>query len=153
MNGDRYYFDTSALLPYYRHESISDRIQNMLSKVRPPVILSDLTRVEMASAIARWTRMKEIDDSQAILIENTFYQDISQGLYLIQPLTAIHFQQAEKWLSARKTAMRTLDALHVACCWGFQTELVTCDHIMHEAATALGLKSICISIGAIGTGK
>jgi predicted nucleic acid-binding protein len=145
MNGDKYYLDTSALLPYYREEPASEQIQKMLDRVRPPVLISDLTRVEMASAIARWARMKEIDESQAALIENSFYHDISQGLYLIRPLAQIHFQQAEKWLSARKTALRTMDALHVACCWGIQAALITCDHIMHESAVALGLESTCIS--------
>lgn len=145
MKGDKYYFDTSALLPYYREEPASGRVQAMLESLGPPVLLSSLTRVEMASAIARWTRMKEVDEAQATLVENTFYQDISQGYFLIKPLAEIHYQQAEKWLSARKTALRTLDALHVACCWGFQASLVTCDHTMHEAARALGLESTCLA--------
>jgi len=148
MKGDKYYFDTSALLPYYREEPASVQVQKLLAEVRPPVLLSTLTRIEMASAIARWARMKEINEAQATLIENTFYQDISQGYFLIKPLAEIHYQQAEKWLCARKTALRTLDALHVSCCWGFQAALITCDHLMHEAALALGLESTCITPSA-----
>lgn len=144
MNGDNIYFDTSALLPYYREEQSSSQVQTLLNKLQPPVLLSDLTRVEMASAIARWTRMKEIDEPQAALVENTFEQDIHSGLYLIRPLTTIHYRQAEKWLSARKTALRTLDALHISCCWNFHATLITCDNMMHEAAVMLGLESMLV---------
>jgi len=144
MSGDDYYFDTSALLPYYREENTSPEVQTVLSQIHPPVLLSDLTRVEMASAIARWARMKEIEEPQAALIENTFEQDIRLGLFRVQPLAPIHYQKAEKWLSARKTALRTLDAIHIACCWGLHAKLITCDHIMHDAAEMLGLESVLI---------
>jgi len=144
MSGDNFYFDTSALLPYYREENASPEVQTVLSQVQPPVLLSDLTRVEMASAIARWTRMREIGEPQAALIENTFEQDIRSGLYRVQPLAPIHYQKAEKWLSARKSALRTLDAIHIACCWSLRAKLITCDHTMHDAAEMLGLESVLI---------
>jgi len=144
MSGDDYYFDTSALLPYYREENTSPEVQTVLSQIHPPVLLSDLTRVEMASAIAHWARMKEIEEPQAALIENTFEQDIRLGLFRVQPLAPIHYQKTEKWLSARKTALRTLDAIHIACCWSLHAKLITCDHIMHDAAEMLGLESVLI---------
>ncbi|MBA2882897.1 putative nucleic acid-binding protein [Desulfosalsimonas propionicica] len=144
MSGDNIYLDTSALLPFYREEKASESIQTLLNGIQPPVLLSDLTRVEMASAIARWVRMKEIAEPQAALIENTFNQDIHSGLYLVKSLIATHYQQAEKWLSARKTALRSLDALHIACCWSFHAQLITCDRTMHEAAVLLGLESSLI---------
>lgn len=98
----------------------------------------------MASSIARWTRMNEIDEPQAALIENTFEQDTHSGLYLVRPLHSTHYHLAEKWLSARKTTLRTLDALHIACCWNFGAKLVTCDNVMHKAAGMLGLESLLI---------
>ncbi len=105
MSGDDFYFDTSALLPYYREENTSLEVQTLLSQIQPPVLLSDLTRVEMASAIARWTRMKEIGEPQAALIENTFEQDIRSGLYQVRPLAPIHYQKAEKWLGCGSFAI------------------------------------------------
>ncbi len=71
MNGDNIYLDTSVLLPYYRAEKSSRQGEDLLLEIQPAALLSELTRVEMASAIARWTRMKEIDESQAALVENT----------------------------------------------------------------------------------
>jgi predicted nucleic acid-binding protein len=144
MNEDNIYLDTSALLPYYREEPLSRLVEKLLNNTQPPVLLSDLTRVEMASAIARWARMNEIDEPQAALIENTFEQDAQSGLYLVRPLAPTHYRRAEKWLSARKTGLRTLDALHIACCWGFGAKLVTCDSVMHKAAGMLGLESMLI---------
>jgi predicted nucleic acid-binding protein len=56
----------------------------------------------------------------------------------------VHYRQTEHGLYACKTAIRALDALHIACSWSFRASLVTCDTLMHEAAQMLGLKSIFI---------
>jgi len=144
MNGDNIYLDTSALLPYYRREESSLQVENLLQGIQPPVLLSELTRVEMASAISRWTRMQEIDETQAALVENTFEQDVQSGLFLVRELSSRHFSQAEKWISARKSALRTLDALHIACCWSLKAKLITCDSVMHQAAKMLALESVLL---------
>ena len=104
------YLDTSALLPYYREEPSSQKVESLLQSIRPPVLISDLTRVEFISAISKWFRMGEISESQANLLENTFFKDIRTNLFISQPLTTRHYRQAEKWLSSRKTSLRTLDA-------------------------------------------
>ncbi len=118
MNADkRYYLDTSALLPYYREESASRAVQEILLSLKPPIFISDLTRVEFTSAVSRWVRMDELTDEQAGLIEKTFIKDIDSGLYSQCSIMNSHYRQAERWLSGRHTSLRTLDALHLACCW------------------------------------
>lgn len=57
------YFDTSALLPYYRAEDVSDQVQALLGRQTEPVLISRLTVVEVASALARWVRMEELTES------------------------------------------------------------------------------------------
>ena len=52
-----YYIDTSALLPYYREEAMSQSIQDLLISLKPPVLISDLTKVEFVSAISRWMKI------------------------------------------------------------------------------------------------
>ena len=147
MNGVRfYYIDTSALLPYYREELISQHVQDLLLSLRPPVLISDLTKVEFASAIARWMRMKEINEAQTILVENTFSNDINSGLFVNRQIMPAHFNQAEKWLANRKTALRTLDALHIACSWGYGAKLITCDTVMHCSAELLGVDNIFLEL-------
>ena len=45
-------------------------------------------------------------------------------------------------MAFRREALRTLDALHIACCWNLRAKLITCDNIMHKSALMLGLGSI-----------
>lgn len=137
-----YYIDTSALLPYYREEGMSQQVENLLTSLRPPILISNLTKVEFTSAIARWVRMGELSEIQANLLENTFNKDLNSGLFKCHQLTASHFNQAEKWVSSRKTSLRTLDALHLACSWDYANKLITCDTIMHRSATIFGLECI-----------
>lgn len=138
---DIYYIDTSALLPYYREEPVSGKIQDFFTSLIPPVCISDLTKVEFASALARWVRMDELSDAQADLVRDTFAKDINKGLFLNKKILSIHCTQAERWLVRRKTALRTLDALHMACCWDSAAILVTCDRVMHQSAEVFGIDS------------
>ena len=71
--------------------------------------------------------------------------DVHSGLFVSRQLTTVHYNQAEKWLSGRKTSLRTLDALHLACSWNFRAVLVTCDLVMHRAAEMLGVANTLIS--------
>ncbi len=137
----KFYLDTSALLPYYRNESSTQKIQKFLLKIDPPVLISSLTRVEFASAIARWVRMNELNEADAGLIENTFLEDIKSGLFIGQSMSLKHFNQAEKWISTRRTSLRTLDAIHLACSWSSAAEMITCDKILHHSAKQLGISS------------
>ena len=142
---DQFYYDTSALLPYYREETLSKMVQDILISLQPPVIICDLTKIEFASALARWIRMDEISEAQANLVENTFAKDIGSGLFLCKTLNTSHYRQAEKWLYSRKTAIRTLDALHLACCWHVDAEMITCDNVLYQSARILGVRARFLS--------
>ena len=134
-----YYLDTSALLPYYREEETSQAIQAFLSSLRFAISISDLTEVEFASAVSRWVRIKEITEAQAALVENAFDEDSRSGLFRRLSITTAHYRQAKKWISSRKTALRTLDALHLACCFRAGVEIVTCDEVLATSADVLGM--------------
>lgn len=134
------YFDTSALLPYYRSEPASEEVQALLDKQTEPVLISELTAVEVASALARWVRMQELSDAQANRIESALQEDIRDGRFLVRPLTGEHYRRAYHWLLTRKTPLRTLDALHIACAEGSEAALVTYDETMRQAAEFFGLR-------------
>ncbi len=138
---NKIYLDTSAVLPYYRNESTSHHIQKILTVVEPPALISSLTKVEFASAIARWVRMGELTEAEASLIESTFNSDINAGLFRSQSISPKHFNQAKKWISSRNNALRTLDALHLAASWSSDAEMITCDKILHQSAELLGISS------------
>ncbi|MBL4903674.1 type II toxin-antitoxin system VapC family toxin [Desulfotalea psychrophila] len=135
---EQFYLDTSAILPYYREERLSQLIQNFLLSITPPVAISHLTDVEFASALSCLVRMEELDDAQAGIIEQTFADDCKAGLFKRISFTTSHFTQAVKWLSLRNTSLRTLDTLHLAVSNQGNLKIVTCDTILANSAEKLG---------------
>jgi uncharacterized protein len=133
------YLDTSALMPYYRHEAASSRVQAMLVGQDKPVLISHLTAVEVASTLARWVRMNELTEPQANRIESAFRDDLHSGRFQICPIDAAHYRRASHWISTRKTALRTLDALHLACADSHQATLVSEDETLINAAQFFGI--------------
>lgn len=138
----RLYFDTSALMPYYREEASSSRVQALLQRQHKPVLISHLTQVEFASALARWVRSEELSEQQANRVETAFYEDISEGRFQVLSLTPNHYARAAHWLLTRRTAMRTLDALHLACAAAHETTLVSLDETQCRAAGHFGLNTM-----------
>ena len=131
------YIDTSALLPYYREEAVSDTVQSLLMSLTAPALLTPLSKVEFASALARWVRMGELTETQATDIETAYQQDLAAGCFQVIPMTARHYQQAERWLLSRQTSLRTLDALHLASAHMLDAQLVTCDSDLARSADLL----------------
>jgi predicted nucleic acid-binding protein len=135
------YLDTSALLPYYREEPCSASVEKLLVSQEEPVLVSMLTEVEVASALGRWVRTKELSEAQANRIENAFREDVRAGRFARLELRPAHYERAFHWLLARKIALRVLDALHMACAEDRDAELVTADAAMLRAAKHFGLQA------------
>ncbi len=133
------YADTSAILPYYRQETASTAVEHLLRSQTEPLLISDLTQVEMASALARWVRIGELSETQANRVESAFFEDIRAGRFLRVPLDAGHYERAYHWLLTRRTALRTLDSLHLACAEANSATLLTLDSTLLEAADLLGV--------------
>ena len=141
------YFDTSALLPYYREEPLSGDVQSLLQTITGRVVISDLVEVEIASALACWVRMKEFSEADAMTLQNAFTEDMESGCFEKISLSNRHFRQARDWLLARKTALRTLDALHLACVMERRAEMVTGDRLLAKGAEDLGIRYRLLGIG------
>jgi len=132
----RYYFDTSALLPLYRQEPLTAQAEQFQNEVTP--VVSALTEVEVASALARWVRIGELTGEQALAFEATFSEDLRLGVFERVALDDRHYWQARHLLIKRQTALRTLDALHLACAVELNLTIVTADKVLADAATMLG---------------
>ncbi|GAB6066983.1 hypothetical protein JCM13664_03010 [Methylothermus subterraneus] len=128
------YFDTSALIPYYRPEPLSDQVQALLIQTESQVLISTLTETEFASVLARLVRMSELDASDANLIQAAFQEDGRRGCYYVLDLHREHYHLARDWLLGCDTPLRTLDALHLAAVALAGAELVTADKAMAQAA-------------------
>jgi predicted nucleic acid-binding protein len=133
------YVDTSVILAFHRAETASGRAQALLDGLKGPALISSLTEVEFASALARWVRTAEVREADASRLHAAFQSDLDNGCYQVIALTAAHYRQATVWLLARRAALRTLDALHLACAAKRQVPLATFDRSMQSAAAAFGV--------------
>lgn len=136
-----FYFDTSALLPYYRQEKASDSVQALLDAQTRPILISHLTEVEVMSALARWVRMKELTEPEANRIESAFYDDVSHGRFTLCPVEPGYYRRAAHWIGTRKTSLRTLDALHLAGAEAHGAHLITEDITLIDSALFFGIKA------------
>lgn len=139
------YFDTSALLAYYRQEPASEKVQALLTAQTQPVMISHLTEVEVASALASWVRMGELSEAQANRIESAFHDDVTHGRFVRCLIEPSHFQRAIHWISMRKTSLRTLDALHLASAEQLQACLISEDEALIAAVGFFGLDARRVS--------
>jgi uncharacterized protein len=135
-----FYLDTSALLSFYREEANSPAVEELLLAQRKPVLLSVLSELEVASVLARWVRGRELSEAQANQVENALRGDVRAGRFRVLELVAGDYTRALEWLLARKTVLRVLDALHMACAVRHEAELVTADLLMARAARHFGLQ-------------
>ena len=133
------YADTSALLAYYRAEAASAVVESLLLQQSQPVLISEPTRVEFASALARWVRMAEVTETQANQVESAFYEDVSAERFQVMSVTRAHYERAMHWQLMRRTGLRTLDALHLACVEAREAQLLTLDDDLRAAADFLGV--------------
>ena len=133
------YADTSVVLALYRPETSSARAQAFFSNLREPALISSLTETEVASALAKWVRNRDISEADAHRIYAAFRDDMDEGCYSVVPISQTHYRQANTWLLSRKSSLGTLDALHLACAAKHQAPMASFDKSMRSAAAAFGV--------------
>jgi predicted nucleic acid-binding protein len=126
------YVDTSILAAYYCPEPLSERAEQRLRELRPPTI-SWLTSVELHSALAKKVRMNELAEEDAEQIHDLFRSHVTRELYDIVGVERADFVQARRWMTRLETALRTLDALHLAVACRRDLVLLTSDQGLAEA--------------------
>lgn len=139
-NPEPIYLDTSAVLPYYRQEPLSDTVQDLLVHAESPLVITFLTKVEVASSLARWVRMGDLPESDAAAIQVAFGEDVQAGRYEIRGLQSRHYEKAEEWLLMRRLSLRMLDAIHLAFAALSPASIVTADRGLAEAAKTFGVR-------------
>lgn len=136
-----YYLDTSVLVPLYRPEALSVPVEQIIEDSTPAPAISTLTQVEVASVLSRCVRTSELTGQQAREIERTLAGDLNAGVLVRIPFHDSSYWQARYWLGRYDTALRTLDALHLACAVEHGLTLVTGDRALADAAETLGASS------------
>jgi uncharacterized protein len=132
------YIDTSVLAAYYCPEALSDQAQALLlNQVKPAI--SDLTQVELLSAVSTKVRTGELSRKHGNLSISKFQSHINSDLFTVLRIEKEHWHIAGGWLSLFNTTLRTLDALHLAVVSANELMLITSDHHLANAAKALGI--------------
>lgn len=138
------YIDTSVLVAYYCPEKISDQVEKNLLETSSPAI-SQLTDVELTSAVARKIREKTLSDEAGKAVLDMFRSHIDEKSYTYLPIQPKHFSTAMDWIAEFNTPLRTLDALHLAIASKNKAPLLTADIKLAESAKKLGVEVTLIS--------
>jgi len=127
------YVDTSALLPVYVPERMSAKAVTRLAE-SDKICISRLAEVEFYSALARKLRMRELDPAQTQRIADTFARHLHDGFYTTLHISNEVFDLSRDYLKQFNSNLRTLDALHLACCANARLTLITADKTLADCA-------------------
>ena len=134
-----YYLDTSVLAAYYYPEQNSAKIEKVIRSFSCPVI-SHLVETELYSAVARKVRMEEISRQSANVIISQFNLHLEKRYFRLLPVRVQHYHIAREWIGRFDTALRTLDALHLAVSYSENMTLVSADIHLCKAAEYFGVQ-------------
>lgn len=132
------YVDTSALAAYYCPEPLSAAAERAL-RVESERAVSWLAEVELAAAVARKVRTREMDFADARRIASLFQSHLEQRAYIRLGVSDIHFAKACEWLLNFAVALHSLDALHLAVAALNGCEILTADSALAKACGKLGV--------------
>ena|SRR5579859_1330416 len=145
-----YYLDTSAVVKRYLREIGSAWVDQLCTT--ESIVLSSLSRVELASVLARQQREGRVTPDEADVISRQYLADAESCLSL--RLTNTILQAAANLLQSSHSAvaLRTLDALHVASARSLAIHVgrreavdvifVSCDRILIRAAQWAGFSVV-----------
>ncbi len=138
------YIDTSVLVAYYCPETLSNQVETILVNTDRPAI-SQLTEVELISALAQKTRERALFQESANEILSLFNTHIDQKSYIHLPIQPKHFSIARDWISQFNTPLRTLDALHLAIAAKNNIPILTADIKFANSANILDIEVNLVS--------
>lgn len=134
------YFDTSFVLPLFLEESTSTRVEQFFR--RQPLdelVVSQWTRVEFSSALAREVRMGALDRRSALEIDAQFEAVVSKAFRILLP-NAADFDLSKQYICRYETRLRAGDALHLAiACNNGAEAIFSLDHTLIAAGRLLDL--------------
>lgn len=134
------YFDTSFLVPLVLPEATSHPIAAFFGDLpAEDLAVSDWTRVEFASMLAREVRMGNLDAASARQAGSRFEAMIENSFIVLLPDRG-DFDRAREWLGRFDTGLRAGDALHLAIANNRGASAIhSLDKPMIAAGTTLGL--------------
>lgn len=134
------YIDTSALAKCYLREARSFDVLAW-AEAAAPVAISGLTLVEMRCLLTRRRRAGQIDRGTERRALAEFELDLASRNWILYPDWPGLYEAARQLIDlVPEVALRTFDALHLACARHYGCQLfATADRTQSEAAQALGI--------------
>lgn len=133
-----YYLDSSALVKLLAREDFTSELDAFLAQPGSAAWSSMIAGVEVGRALRRVGRAPDAD----LIFDATFAELVTPSITVaLAPLTPEVLSAASRLAPA--TALRTLDAIHVATALAFRDNwkaFITYDARQAEAARALGLR-------------
>jgi predicted nucleic acid-binding protein len=134
----RLYLDTSVLVALVSADPFTARAESCLGAATPLLVVGDFAAAEVASAIARRVRIREMTELEA---RNAFALFDALVIRVAERVATEpgDVKAAEAALRRLDLPLRTPDALNIAIAQRVDAALLTFDMKMAEAARALGL--------------
>jgi uncharacterized protein len=133
-----WYLDASVIVPLFVKEGASDAVQNLLQSANDDFIVSSFAKAEVASALSRRVRKKEISPEEA----DIWLGNLDEWLDTDATQLAVEnhdILSAGEIVRNYQTKLLTPDAIHLALCQRMGLTLVTLDKRLAEAAGVLGV--------------
>jgi predicted nucleic acid-binding protein len=127
------YIDTSVLVACYVPEMHSEQANRALEN-SPQRLLSDMTELEMHSALALKRRSGALSELKVRRILDEFGLHVQKHLFQIVRIESGDCRAASGYVDRSRVGLRSLDALHLAICRRLDAVLVTADKVMAAAA-------------------
>jgi predicted nucleic acid-binding protein len=99
------------------------------------------------SLLAKKVRRNELAEGDAERIQDLFRTHVSRALYDVAAIEHGDFVQARQLIARMDTALRTLDALHLAVAHCRDLEILTADQGLADAGRALEVEVELVSAG------
>lgn len=136
--------DTSALVKFYYPEPDSDKIEALLLRTER-IYITNLTIVEMASALSKKVRMGDITKEQETVLWNTFLDDLQAGQMEVVALNERDYLKAADLIRelGGKYGIKTLDSLQLSAAHSLHhAEFLCSDKTLVKTAVKIGIKII-----------
>jgi predicted nucleic acid-binding protein len=134
------YIDSAIIVKLLVKEELSDFFQDSLAEI--VLHTSELSLVEVGSALLSKVRSKSISEKQRLVARQIFQHKLADEQIVILPLDSPVYSKARSLIEFchPAVALRTLDAIHLAAC-DISQEFPLCatDSRMRAAATKLGI--------------
>ena len=135
------YIDTSLLVKRYVTEPGSDELDAYLLDMQPSLFVSELSRLELASTLARKQREGRMTKLHHAALRQQADEDVLAGSLRLIQLESSVIRQGLSLMSTLDQAIATLDAIHLASALHQGVEVfMTDDKQLGRAALEAGLQ-------------